>query len=53
MMKSDTGAVTGQNETKYDLLRAPIDSLLVFCLTSKYQYPVIKINYSSIYVKLK
>ena len=49
MIKSYTGAVRGQNETKYDLLRAPRDSLLVFCLTSDYQYPVMNINYSGIY----
>ena len=53
MIKSNTGAITGQNETKYDLLRAPIESWLVFCLTSEYQYPVMNINYSSIYVKVK
>ena len=27
MIKSYTGAVRGQNETKYDLLRAPRESL--------------------------
>ena len=34
MVKSYTGAVIGQNETKYDLPGAPIKSFLVFCLTS-------------------
>ena len=53
MIKSYTGAVRGQNETKYDLLRAPRDSLLVFCLTSDYQYPVMNINYSGIYGRAK
>ena len=28
MIKSNTGAVAGQNETKYDLLTAPIESFL-------------------------
>ena len=49
MIKSYTGAVRGQNETKYDLLRAPRKNFLVFCLTSDYQYPVMNINYSAIY----
>ena len=49
MIKSYTGAVRGQNETKYDLLRAPINNFLVFCLTSDYQYPVENVNYSAIY----
>ena len=53
MIKSYTGAVRGQNETKYDLLRAPRKSLLVFCLTSDYQYPVMNINYSGIYGTVK
>ena len=53
MIKSYTGAVRGQNETKYDLLRAPRESLLVFCLTSDYQYPVMNINYSVIMEQLK
>ena len=47
MIKSYTGAVTGQNETKYDLLRAPRKNFLVFCLTSDYQYSVMNINYSA------
>ena len=49
MIKSYTGAVRGQNETKYDLLRAPINNFLVFCLTSDYQYPVKNVNFSAIY----
>ena len=53
MIKSYTGAVRGQNETKYDLLRIPRDSLLVFCLTSDYQYSVMNINYSGIYGTVK
>ena len=53
MMKSDNRAVTGPNETKYDLLRAPRDILLIFCLTSDYQYPVTDINYSGIYGTVK
>ena len=48
MMKLYTGAVRGQNETKYDLLRALRESFLLFCLTSDYQYPVMNINYSGI-----
>ena len=48
MIKSYTGAVRGQNETKYDLLRAPRKNFLVFCLTSDYHYPVMNINYSAI-----
>ena len=47
------GAVRGQSDTKYDLLRAPRDSLLVFCLTLDYQYPVMKIKYSGIYGTVK
>ena len=34
MSNSYTVAVTGENEPKYDLLRAPRENLLVFCLTS-------------------
>ena len=34
MIKSNTLAVTGQNERKDDLLRAPRESLLVFWLPS-------------------
>ena len=49
MIKSYTGAVRGQNQTKYDLLRAPRKNFLVFCLSSDYQYPVMNINYSAIY----
>ena len=48
MIKSHTGAVKGQNETKYDLLRATRDSLFVFSLSSDYQYPVMNTNYSDI-----
>ena len=48
MIKSYIGAVRGQNKTKYDLLRAPRESLLVFCVSLDYQYPVININYSGI-----
>ena len=48
MMRPYTGAVSRQNETKYDLLRAPRESLLVFCLSSDYQYPVMNISYSDI-----
>ena len=53
MIKSYNGAVRGQNETKYDLLRAPRESFLVFCLTSDYQYTVMNINYSGIYGTVK
>ena len=53
MIKSYTGAVRGQNETKYDFLRAPRERLLAFCLTSDYQYPVMNINYSGIYGTVK
>ena len=49
MIKSHTGAVKGQNETKYDLLRAPRDSLFVLCLSSDYQYLGMNINYYDIY----
>ena len=52
MIKSYNGAVRGQNETKYDLLRAPRE-FVVFCLTSDYQYPVMNINYSGIYGTVK
>ena len=38
--------------TKYDL-RAPRQSLLVFCLSSNYQYHVMNINYSGIYGTVK
>ena len=44
MMKSYPGAVRGWNVTKYDLLRAPKQSLFVFCLISDYLYPVIAIT---------
>ena len=53
MIKSYTGAVRGQNATKYDLLRAPRKDFLVFCLTSDYQYPVMNIDYSAIYGTVK
>ena len=53
MIKSYTGAVRGQNETKYDLLRVPRERLLAFCLTSDYQYPVMNINYSGVYGTVK
>ena len=53
MIESYTGAVRGQNETKYDVLRAPRKNFLVFCLTSDYQYPVMNSNYSAIYGTLK
>ena len=49
MVKSYTGAVKWQNVTKYDLLRAPRDSLPVFCQTLDYQYPVMNVIYSGIY----
>ena len=49
IIKSNTGAVRGQIETKYDLLIAPRKCLLVFYLTSDYQYPVMNINCSGIY----
>ena len=52
MIKSYTGAVRGQNETKYDL-RAPRESLLVFFQISDYQYPVMNINYYGIYGTVK
>ena len=32
MINSYVGAVRGQSDTKYGLLRAPSDGLLVFCL---------------------
>ena len=47
MIKSYTRAVRGQNETKYDLLRAPRKKFLLLCLTSDYQYPLMNINYSA------
>ena len=53
MIKSYTWAVRLQNETKYELLRAPKESLLVFFQTSDYQYPVMNINYSGIYGTVK
>ena len=53
MMKLYTGAVRGQNETKYDLLRALRESFLLFCLTSDYQYAVMNINYSGTYGTVK
>ena len=53
MIKSYTWAVRGQNEKKYDLLRAPRERLLAFCITSGYQYPVMNINYSGIYGTVK
>ena len=53
MIKSYTGTVRAQNEKKYDLLRAPRERLLAFCLTSDYQYPVMNINYSGIYGTVK
>ena len=49
MIKSYAGADRAQNETKYDLLRAPRKDFLVFCLTLDYQYSVMNINYSAIY----
>ena len=49
MIKSYTGAVRGQNDTKYDLLRAPRKNFLLFCLTLDYRYLVMNINYSAIY----
>ena len=49
MVKSYTGAVKWQNVTKCDLLRAPRDSLPVFCQTLDYQYPVMNVIYSGIY----
>ena len=50
MIKSYTGDLRGSNmRPKYDPLRAATESLLVFCLTSDYQYPVININCSCIY----
>ena len=53
MIKSYTGAVRGEYETKYDLLRAPRERLLAFCITSGYQYPVMNINYFGIYGTVK
>ena len=53
MIKSYTWAVRLQNEIKYELLRAPKESLLVFFQTSDYQYPVMNINYSGIYGTVK
>ena len=45
MIKSYTGAVRWQNDTKYDHLRAPREGLLEFCVTSDYQCPVMNIKY--------
>ena len=53
MVKSYTGAVKWQNVTKYDLLRAPRESLFVFCQTLDYQYPVMNVIYSGIYGTVK
>ena len=53
MITSYTGTVRGQNETKYDLLRASRERLLVFYLTPNYQYPVMNTNYSGIYGTVK
>ena len=53
MVKSYTGAVKWQNVTKYDLLRAPRESLPVFCQTLDYQYPVMNVIYSVFMVQLK
>ena len=53
MIKSYTGAVREQNETKYYLLRAPRKNFLVFCLTSDYQYLMMNIDYSAIYRTVK
>ena len=53
MISLYSGAVRGQNESKYDLLRSPRDSLLVFCLTSDCQYSVMNINYSGINATVK
>ena len=53
IIKSYTGAVIVQIETKYDVLRAPKKCLLVFYLTSDYQYPVMNINCSGIYGTVK
>ena len=53
MVKPSTGAVKGQNVTKYDILRAPRESLLIFCQTSDYQYPVMNVIYSGIYGTVK
>ena len=53
MVKSYTGAVKWQNVTKYDLLRAPRESLPVFCQTLDYQYPVMNVIYYGIYGKVK
>ena len=53
MVKSYTGAVKWQNVTKYDLLRAPGESLPVFCQTLDYQYPVMNVIYSGIYGTVK
>ena len=49
MVKPCTGAVKRENVTKYDILRTPRVSLLVFCQTSDYQYPVMNVIYSGIY----
>ena len=49
MVKPCTGAVKWQYVTKYDILRTPRESLLVFCQTSDYQYPVMNVIYSGIY----
>ena len=53
MQVSSTGAVRGQSETKHDILRAPRESLLVFCLILDYQYPVMNINCSGIHETVK
>ena len=49
MVKSYTGAVKWQNVTKYDLLRAPRESLLVFCHTLDYEYPAMNVINSGVY----
>ena len=53
MVKSYTGAVKWQNVTKYDILRAPRESLLVFCQTLDYKYPMMNVAYSGIYGTVK
>ena len=44
MIKSYTGAVRWQNDTKYDRLRATREGLLEFCVTSDYQCSMMNIK---------
>ena len=53
MINLYTIAIRGQYEPKYDFLRSPRESLLVFCLTPDSQYSVMNINYSGINATVK